>query len=194
MKKIILLVTLYALTITNSFAAAKPSFICIGNEELNIHKNKIGGHYRKLNQEIISHLVQLGESTMVSKDVLEVICDKSNTYPSVDLLYFLLTKKHKVFYSKSSKFDRRTRTMDQLAVTSFVEKAPHILASFINSIQAQASRPNCLVNMIPNLKNFYYKARYTLEDVGVKRMMKELKDVRSIFLKLKDPKLNKACF
>ena len=174
-----------------AMAAPKPFMVCLGTEEAYIHKNKIGGAYYKLNQTIISALVQLSDTTQMNPANLKVICSKR--FVSLEILKLLMTEKESIFYTTKGKKDIRQLSVDKHSINELQEKSIHIFISFINSIQAQLNGPHCLTKKIPELNKFFEQMRYTLEDVGVKSIIKTLKNPKVIFEKLHSIPADKSC-
>ncbi len=187
--KIILFISLFYASLT--IAAPKPHLICLGKEEAYIHKNKIGGAYKKLNQDIISALIQFSDSIRMNPKSLKQVCSK--TFVSLEILKLLIIEKNPIFHSKQTSKNIRQKSLDKLSLTELKEKSIHIFISFINSIQAQLKTPDCLKKKIPQLNDFFYKLRYTLEDIGEKEIIKSIKDPKKVFKKLHSLPMDKNC-
>jgi hypothetical protein len=188
MKILILVLLAYS---TLSLANPKPYMVCLGTEEAYIHKNKIGGAYYKLNQTIISALVQLSDTTKMSPKSLKHVCSKR--FVSLEILKLILTEKESIFYTTKNKKNIAQYSVDNNSIKELQEKSIHIFISFINSIQAQLNGPHCLLKIIPELNKFFEQMRYTLEDVGVKSIIKTLKNPKVIFEKLHSIPTNTSC-
>ena len=65
--------------------------------------------------------------------------------------------------------------------------------NYIDDLQAQGHKPNCLLDQSQELKDFYFKARYTLEDIGAHKLFSELKNLKQLFDNLIDPKFLAKC-
>ena len=188
MKIITLLLLAYS---TTALATPKPYMVCLGKEEAYIHKNKIGGAYYKLNQTIISALVQLSDTTQMKPKSLNLICSKR--FVSLELLKLLITEEESIFFSTKGNRNIRQLSVDKHSIKELNEKSINIFISFINSIQAQLKGPHCLTKKIPELNKFFEQIRYTLEDVGVNTIIKTLKNPKAIFEKLHSIPNDKSC-
>jgi len=168
-----------------SFSAlAKPKdyIYCLGQEEAFIHKNKIGGAYTKLNKEVISALVQMSTTINMKKKYVQQICNKN--FSSLEILRLLMTRPGKVFYTTQSAKRIAQYTIDKNSMVDISDRSVFIFIDFLNAIQSQMKKSDCLLTKIPELKTFFKEMRFILEDVGIKRVMKSLGNPDIIFDKL----------
>jgi len=187
-----LVTTLFLFLISfNLYAKAKPYLVCLGKEETYIHKEKIGGAFLKLNQDIISALIQLSDSTQMSKENLKRVCSKKFT--SLEILKLMIESKEGVFFTTKNNTNIEQMTIDKHNLKELKEKVVFIFIDFLTKLQAQYDDPNCLFKHIPELKDFYYRLRYTLEEVGLDHVMSTLKDPEAIFKKIENLPKSKKC-
>lgn len=172
-------------------ATAKPYLVCLGNEETYIHKHKIGGAFYKLNQDIISALIQLSDSTQIQPKLLKQVCAKK--FVSLEILKLMISSKENIFYTTKLKGNIEQRTIDEHNLKELKEKVIFIFIDFLNKVQAGQSDPKCLTKKIPELKTFFEKSRYILEDIGPEELVKTIKDPDVIFKKLETINANGKC-
>lgn len=173
---------------------AKPSkkyIVCLGQEETYIHKNKMTGAYSKLNQDIISAVVQLGDRIILISEFEENACAKKFT--SLEILRYLITKKKEVFVTTANPENILDSSIDANAIKELHDQSLTIFLDFITSIQALMKSSKCLVKQIPEIKNLFDKIRYSAEDVGIEQIIDEVKDINRIFDKLQDLSFNNKC-
>lgn len=190
MNKTLFLIFILTLS-SNLFAKAKPYLICLGKEETLIHKEKIGGAFLKLNQDIISALIQLSDSTQMSKANLKKVCAKK--YTSLEILKLMILSKEDVFFTTKDKLNIEQMTIDKHNLKELKEKVVFIFIDFLTKLQSQYDDPKCLSKHIPELKDFYYKLRYTLEEVGLENLIKSLESPERIFNKIEKLPHNRKC-
>lgn len=169
----------------------KKFIVCLGQEEVYIHKNKIGGAYSKINQDMISALVQLSDNIVMRPKLEDKVCKQK--FPSIETLKLLLTEKQSPFISQAKRGNIKARAIDKNSLKELKEKSIHIFIDFVNAIQTQMNSAHCLKKKIPELANFYKKLRHTLEDVGLKQIFNEIKDIDTVFQKLQKLKMNEKC-
>ena len=169
----------------------KKFLVCLGQEESYIHKNKIGGAYAKLNQEMISALVQLSDHIVMRPKLEEKVCNKR--FASVEILRLLLTEKKPPFITQAKVGNIKGRAIDKNSIKELQEKSIYIFIDFVNSIQTQMKSANCLTKQIPELQTFFQKLRHTLEDVGMKQIFNKIKNIDGVFNKLQDNNLKQKC-
>jgi hypothetical protein len=191
MKFFLLLTFLFT---TLAYGSPNKGFLkCLGQEEHHYHKNKLAGPYLKLNQKLISEFIQLSETITIKKTYQDEICKNPNALPSVTLLKLILIHQENLFVSLATKNDIVNRAMDKRTTKEMSNMAVYALVDFINNFQAQSKKANCITTKIPELAKFYEQARYTMEDQGVLRLLKTLKDIEGIFKKLNNKNLLKDC-
>lgn len=174
--------------LTLNFAMARQSggpkkyMVCLGKEEAKIHKKNIGGPVYRLNQEVISSLVQLRESIFMKDDSITEICKAP--YPSVKFLELLMKEDH-IFYSNhNKKRDPREYTIDQAALAELKRTSAPLFVSFITGLQAGLNRPNCLQELIPELGPFIDDMLYLQENLDIEQILASIKSPKSVFEKL----------
>jgi len=190
MKYILVLTILFS---SASFAANKQFLKCLGQEELFYHTKKVAGPYKKLNEKMISELVQISRTLTIKTKYQDEICTNKNYPPSMVLLKLLITKKQKIFLSLTSRLDVKQRSMDKRTMTEIVHNAGQTFVNFVNNLQVISGKPNCIVKNIPDLKLFFVKSRYTLEDEGILKLISEINDIDNLFKKLNQKGILKKC-
>lgn len=189
----ILFSVLFSFLLTSTVSAKPPKkfLICLGQEEAYIHKHKLGGAYSKLNQDIISALVQLSDHIFLKPKFEKKVCAKK--FPSVEVLRILLTEKDSPFYSNNRRGNVKALAVDKNSIKELSEKSIHIFIDFVNGVQTQMKDPHCLQKQIPQLKTFFHKMQYTLEEVGMKQIFDEIKNIDQVFMKIKKLNFKKRC-
>lgn len=188
---LVVLITLFL----NSMAYGnnKEFLKCLGEEESYYHKKKLAGAYVQLNKKLISEFIQLSDTLTIKKQYQNEICNNKNILPSLNLLKLILIKKESLFISLATSGDTVQKSMDHRTKNELTIMGAHTLINFINELQGQASKPNCILNKVPELKDFYLKTRYTLEDQGIISLLNGLKNIDLIFHKLNDKNLLNNC-
>lgn len=189
----ILFSALFFILLTSQTQAKPPKnfLICLGQEESYIHKNKLGGAYSKLNQDMISALVQLSDHIFLKPKFEKMACAK--TFPSVEILRQLLTEKKSPFFSNNRRGSVKALAVDKNSIKELSGKSIYIFIDFLTGIQTQMKSANCLQKQIPELKDFFYKMQHTLEDVGMKQIFSEIKNIEGVFKKLQKLKYDQKC-
>jgi hypothetical protein len=173
---------------TSLLASPKKFMICLGKEEANIHKAKIGGAHYKLNQEIIAALLQLRSTIEMKANAEDKICNSLS--PSMKTLELIMNKN--IFYSTLSQSeDENNYQIDQVTLMDLEKKSAELFISFVTTIQASLPKANCLQKLIPELNIFFEKMQYILEDVGLDRVMSTLKSPAKTFRKLSEINMKK---
>jgi hypothetical protein len=162
-------------------AQSKEFLKCLAQEELQFHKQKVGGAYYKLNQKLISELIQMTKTLTLKEKYQEQICNAPKKLVSLTLLKLMMIHKEDLFISYAPKGDLSMRSVDNQTKTEIVHESMKAFIHFINHLQAQTEKPNCLITKNKELYNLYLKARYTLEDQGLRQLINEVKDLEAIF-------------
>ncbi len=179
-----LLVILLSLNAASARQNSKPKeyMVCLGKEEAMIHKKNIGGPVYRLNQDVISSLVQLRETISMKERYIKEICGAP--YPSVKFLELLMTEGH-IFYSrKSEKRDPKDYTIDQAALQELKRSSAPLFVSFITGLQAGLKKANCLRTLLPELRPFIEDMLYLQENLDVEQILKSIKRPKKVFEKL----------
>ena len=190
MKYFLLILTL--ITSLNSIASDNYLLFCLGQEEKIIHQKKQSGAYNKLNREMISELLQLPKTVKLNDKYLEVVCDKNNSFKSLSLLKFILLRGN-TFYSSVDTNSIKEYAIDMRLIKQLKIDSIKLLIIFINAIQAESPKVDCLQKKIPELRVFYQNGRYLLEDVGFKDLIENKHNYELIFKKITAPNLFKDC-
>jgi hypothetical protein len=183
---------LLSLSLTSSLlAASRPHLICLGQEEVKIHKLKDTGPYYKLNQEMISNMLQLNETVQLRNQFLKEVCESSNT--SFKILELIFSNERSVFTSTASKNDIQQRSMDNFSINELKMRSFKVLINFLTRQQSIYTDPKCLKNKVPEIISFYENATHLLSEIGVENTLKTIKNKKLFFKKLKDLPKNSNC-
>jgi hypothetical protein len=190
--KILLLFILF--TSFNCFAKAKKMMVCLGKEEQYIHKNKIGGAFLKLNQDMIGSLVQFPSSVKMTPKMYNKICNPEIKFHSLQLLKYLIENNDDVFYIDTNKEDISQTAISKVAIKELQQKSIHIFIDFLNALQADAPSPNCIMNAIEELKVIYTDLRYLQEELGTQKIIDSINNKQKIFQELeRAPSIIQSC-
>lgn len=183
-----------SLTISPTFAKAKKMMICLGKEEHYIHKNKIGGAFFKLNQDMIGSLVQFPAPIKMTPKMYKKICHPKIKFPSLQLLKYLIQNSNDIFYIDAKKAEVSQIAISKIAIDELQQKSIHIFINFLNALQAAAPTPNCIVNAIPELKAIYNALRYLQEELGTQKIIASINNKQKIFQELeRAPQIIESC-
>jgi hypothetical protein len=189
-----ILILLSLIFSTQTWAKPKKMMLCLGKEEKYIHKQKIGGAFYKLNQDMIGALIQLSPNIKMTPKAYKHICAENIKFPSLQLLKLLIKESGHLFYIDSNKDEISQIAIAKSGVKELREKSIHIFINFLNGVQADSPRPNCIVDSIPELKEVYEQLRYLEEEMGTKKIIHGIKNKDGIFAKLAHiPKIIKKC-
>lgn len=169
----------------NIWANPAQFMVCLGQEEVTIHKNKIGGAHYRLNRELISALIQLRSTIGIQNKYQKQICNAGS--PSIKLLELIMSKK--IFYSKHNK-DTSDYQIDLTTIKNLQQTSSQLFINFVTTMQASLPKASCLQKLVPELDIFFEKMQYILEDVGVDRVMSTIKEPKKTFQKLNAINLN----
>lgn len=192
MKGFLLIIAFLA---SNSYASNNKFLKCLGQEELYYHQQgKTPGAVQKLTEKLISEFIQISDTLTIKSRFQSEICNSnSKTPPSLVLLQLILTHKEKIFITKAPKDSVKQRSMDQRMMKEITLNGFNAFKTYINQLQAQAKKPNCIINKIPALKDFYFKTRYTLENQGIRKLILEIKNIDAVFKKLNNKNILDKC-
>ena len=178
----------------SSFANNKAFLKCLGSEEKYFHTQKLSGPYLKLNEKLISAFIQMSE-TLTMKDFFQKeVCENKDTLPSIRTLEIILFHKRKAFISKAPKGDLVNISIDEQGIDTILETSTEAFVNLIDELQANSKKPNCILENIPELNKFYFKARHIQEEVGMAKLIMEIEDVKAVFTKLNSKSLSSKCF
>ncbi len=177
-----LFISLFLLLCIQSYAASRPHLVCLGAEEVYIHKNKIGGAYYKLNQEMISLLLQLNESAKMSPKLQKKVC--AQRFTSMAILREILTSKKPIFKTSYSNKNLMKKSTDNFSISEIKGKSFTILINFLTRLQAQYSDINCLKKRLPEIVSFYENAQFLLSEIGLEKTIDTIKNKKAFFDKI----------
>lgn len=187
--KLCLLSLIFSFT---SAAYANQYLKCIGKEEAYIHKMKIGGSYKKLNQALIQQLIMFHSSIHMRKELEKKICSGDDKFPSLEVIKNVFLGKA-IFYTTYTKSRLRDYSIDQNSISEFREQSKFIFIDFLTDMLSEVDDPHCLVKQFPPLKDFFLRSKYILEDVGIEKLISEIKNKDQMFNKLKDLSWKQNC-
>ena len=194
MKTTIVFTLFIAFIAFTAFAKPKQIMVCLGKEEQYIHKNKIGGAFFKLNQDMISSLVQLPLPVKMIPKIYSQICNDTIKFPSLQILKFMIQGSEDIFFTDAKKEEISQMAISKIAIDEIQEKSIYIFIDFLNALQADAPTPNCILNAIKDLKQIYIDLRYLEEELGTQKIIKSINNKQKIFQELeKAPQIIKSC-
>ena len=155
----------------------------MAKEEEVIHQGKSTGPIYKLNQTLVNKLI-VANDLHVKDLYLNQICESKIYSPSLKLLHFLLTDGVKIF-NKGKSDDPQDPFVFQLQVgRELAQEAPDIFFRFLSSLQSVTPLAKCLETEIPELQEFYDRAKYLRGDVSEEQVFKEENLINRLFGKL----------
>jgi hypothetical protein len=176
------LLLLMALLFTGTAHAANPLLVCLGAEEKRLHQNKNTGPIYDLNQRITSEMIQI-PAVAVSPEDFKAICKKAPYSESWKLLELSLRKGKSLFVIPASVTGLQ-RAITEGMIDDYVIESKDIFLTFISHVQTISPTPDCLLQEIPQLNNFFTEIKYLQEDIDMKKIMAG-KDTK-IFDQIKD--------
>ncbi len=176
----------------NLLAASRPYLICLGQEEARIHKEKVTGAYYKLNQEMISNLLQLNESIDMKPEILKRVCAEKMT--SLAILETILAKSGLLFVSSAAKSNVQLRSMDKLSIEELKARSFKVFINYLTRLQSNYKDPNCLKKRVPEILSFYENAQHLLIEVGIEGTLDTIRNSKNFFKKLKNLPAGPDCF
>ena len=139
--------------------------VCLGQEELGIHRSRESGPIYYLNQFFINRFAS-GKKVILSGEYQKRICGKGVASPSVALLKYLLVVGNRIFVNSSK-------------VTLTEREAFRAFFVFLLKIQKIAPHHRCLEKHLPHYSYFTHRYKY-LEVMGVK-LLKEKDKLMDMF-------------
>lgn len=179
--------------IFESFASEKKFLKCLGEEELNYHKKNLGGAYINLNKMMITEFIQMSETLSLKEKFQNKICQNKTFQPSLMTLYIILKYQEAAFSFHASERDVVQNSKDKKTMNEVINRSFFALTNFIDDMQSRAIKPNCIIDQIPELRELYKKARYTLENIGTRRTIAEIKNLKKLIEKLSSKETRQAC-
>lgn len=187
-----LFIYIFFLISLNVLAASRPYLVCLGQEEARIHKQKISGPYYKLNQEMISNLLQLSESIDMKPEILKNVCAEEMT--SLAILETILSKGGLLFISSAAESNVQLRSMDNLSIKELKARSFKVFINYLTRLQSNFDDPNCLKKRVPEILSFYENAQHLLIEVGIEGTLDTIRNSKNFFIKLKDLPSGPECF
>ena len=181
----ILLICLLLFSSAELLARTKKNklILCLAKEEEVIHQGKSTGPIYKLNQTLVNKLI-IASDLHVKDFYVDKICESKIYSPSLKLLHFLLTEGISIF-NKGTSNDPQDPFVFQLQVgKELAQEAPDIFFRFLSGLQSVTPLPKCLETEIPELQEFYDRAKYLRGDVSEDQVFKEENLINRLFAKL----------
>jgi hypothetical protein len=154
---------------------------CLGAEEKRLHQAKDTGPFYDLNQKVIGELIQIPQAEVSNED-FKYICGSPEPSESWKVLKLSIQKGKSLFIPAAGVTGIQKQIAEGM-VEDYLESTKGILINFINQIQALSPTPNCLLEEIPKLGEFFRDIKYLEEDVDMKIIFKNRDE--EIFLQLK---------
>lgn len=180
------------LSSTNLFASSDV-LKCLGQEEAFIHKAKIGGAYKALNQAMIGELILLGKSLSLEPQLQKDLCSKETVFPSFLLLEKVLTKGARTLTYRKESLTSTKDFSDRQTVRELNKNLFDIFIEFLTKLQADVDDPHCLTKKFPELKEFYLQAQHVFEEQGAKRILSNFKTLPQLLNSIKTSQWKKNC-
>jgi hypothetical protein len=189
MKMILIVLTMMFM---NTALAKNDYLVCLGAEEAYIHKKKIGGAYKKLNQSILNELIMFSENIVMDAKVQKKICARNDNFPSIEILRSILLG-HKIFSSKIKNSAQREYAIDITTIDSFRTQSKFVFINFLTNLLTEVKDPKCLIKEFPELKDFFLRMEHVLLNVGIQKLVSEIENKEKFFQKLKTPSWKVNC-
>ena len=186
-----LFIYLFLVSTSTLLAAARPHLVCLGAEEVKIHKAKDTGPYYKLNQEMISTMLQLSESIQMTPKALKEVCESEST--SLKILELIFTSKKSVFTSKLKANNVHGTSSDAFSIDELKIRSFKVLINFLTRLQSNYTDPHCLKKKVPEINSFYENATHLLAELGIEKTVKTIKNPKKFFEKLRNLPKNSSC-
>jgi len=182
---------IFFLILSYSHAASRPYLVCLGKEEVTIHKKKIGGAYYRLNQEMISSLLQVNETIQVNKKKLSKLCD--SRFVSIDILEKILFAKTPFFYTNTNIKDVKQKSIDIFSLKELKSRSFTVFLNFLTRLQSNFKDPKCLIKKVPEIASFYDNTQFLLKEQGVDKTLQIIKNSKSFFKNLRELISQRKC-
>lgn len=189
MKFTILLTILFSTQVFASTDVLK----CLGREEAYIHKNKIGGAYKALNQAMIGELILLGKSLSLDPRLQNEICSTNTVFPSFVLLEKIVTEGARTLTFKKVNLTSTKDFSDRQTIRELNKNVFDIFIEFLTKLQADVDDPHCLTKKFPELKQFYLQAQHVFEEQGAKKILSNFKSLPALLKSIKANSWQKNC-
>lgn len=177
----------------NLFAASNDVLKCLGREEAYIHKNKIGGSFKSLNQAMIGELILLGKSLSLAPSLENELCSKETIFPSFILLEKILNDGARTLTYRSGSLTSTKDFSDRQTVRELNKNIFDIFIDFLTKLQAEVNDPHCLTRQFPELKEFYIQAQHVYEEQGSKRILSNFRTLPKLLKSIKSSEWKKSC-
>ena len=165
---------------------------CLGTEESYIHKNKIGGAFKALNQAMIGELILLGKSLYVGPSLEEKLCSKSTIFPSFVLLEKILLEGGRIL-SRKEKLSSVQDFSNRQTLRTLEQNIFDIFIDFLTKLQAEVNDPHCLTRQYPELKTFFFRAQHVYEEQGSRKLLNNFKTLPKLLNDIRSGKWKASC-
>lgn len=166
-----------------TWAKPKSLMYCLGQEEQKLHKEKNLSHQYKLNQDVISAMVQLHNKVVLKPKHYKVVCDEKTKSPSFELLRVVLINKNDAFINLLEE-ETLHYGVAQKSIDELNQRMIGVFIDYLAAIRAKAPTHNCITDHIPALKPFYEKLLFLQQDLEPKAILSSITDLHEIFIKL----------
>lgn len=165
----------FLLLFFSTFSYGKRSNLlkCLGQEELYIHKQQIGGALFTLNKNLISLMLQFKAEDEIKPNLINQVCTTAYPYMSSELLKILLEEKNRIFQSHKA---RKKFSEDDIA-----KQALKIFFTYVSKLNAE--KP-CLLKKIPSLQSVFDNFQYFELETPAKDFVKLELDLTKVLNKL----------
>lgn len=180
--------------ISTSSAFAEPDILkCLGREEAYIHKNKIGGAYKLLNQAMIGELVLLGKSISIGPSLHSKLCSRKTLFPSFLLLEKILLEGSRTLRYNKGGLTSTKDLSDRQTLRTLNKNIFNIFVTFLSKLQAQVNDPRCLTRKYPQLRRFYIQSQHILEEQGAKKILANFTELPNLLQDIKTGRWKLNC-
>lgn len=158
---------------------------CLAQEELIIHEKKFGGALYRLNQTLINELVSWNDIHLLP-NYTNRVCQDRPFSPSINLLRLALLNGKEVFDLDFSNEQDGVIVYQIQEITSFIDRLPKILFSYLADLQILVDNPHCFNNAIPEYSYFLERFQYLEVHLSVSSLIEEKDKLEAIFERLKN--------
>jgi len=163
-------------------AYANPLLECLGNEELEIHKEKVSGPIYSLNRHFVNKFASFSNIS-IKKNYLKDICHNKDFSPSVALLRSILLNEMDIYIISNEEIQK---AQDLSTIDSFLNEIPHNFFAYLASLQNEAATPDCLEKRVKHLKSFTENIFYLESEFSAREIFQKKAMIRELFEDLKN--------
>lgn len=157
---IFLTIIVSSLNFYNLQAATLPQLTrCLGQEELNIHKQKRLGAIYKLNRQLLAHIIELPEVIKIDNEKLTQIC-KQKDMASLRFLASCLLEDPFLLKIAADIKDTLNYNAQKQLINNFKKDSYHIFIQLLHSLQENYQRPGELAKNYKFVNPLFEKLQY----------------------------------